>query len=429
MMNYPNEKRHHVVVVGAGFGGLYAVNELVDSNVDVTLIDRRNFHLFQPLLYQVATGTISATDVSAPIRSIFGKKENITVRLDSATGIDVRSRYINTKSHTRIKYDDLIIATGVSHHYFGHHEWQKNAPGLKTIEDALEMRRKIFTAFELAENESDPTRRKQLLTFVIVGGGPTGVELAGALADLAFRTFEKQFHNINTKEECSIFLLEGLPNVLPSFKESLSEVTRGYLMEMGVEVLTSSLVTDIQNDTVYYKIKDESRKIEAKTILWGAGVMASVMGKILADATGVQLDNVGRVIVNKDFTIPEHDNIFVIGDLARFKDGNDYLPGVATVAMQSGQFVAKFIKNRISDNKSYKKEFKYNNKGSLAVIGRNKAVADLGFITSKGFIAWLLWIFIHILYLIGFGSKVSVITKWALSYFNQDKGNRLIFIK
>ena len=217
--------------------------------------------------------------------------------------------------------------------------------------------------------------------------------------------------------------------MLPSFKESLSEVTRGYLTEMGVEVLTSSLVTDIQNDTVYYKIKDESRKIEAKTILWGAGVMASVMGKILADSTGVQLDNVGRVIVNKDFTIPEHDNIFVIGDLARFKDGNDYLPGVATVAMQSGQFVAKFIKNRISDNKSYKKEFKYNNKGSLAVIGRNKAVADLGFITSKGFIAWLLWIFIHILYLIGFGSKVSVITKWALSYFNQDKGNRLIFIK
>ena len=428
-MNTSNGKRHHVVVVGAGFGGLYAVNELVDSDVDVTLIDRRNFHLFQPLLYQVATGTISATDVSAPIRSIFGKKENITVRLDSATGIDVRSRYLNTKSHTRIKYDDLIIATGVSHHYFGHYEWQKNAPGLKTIEDALEMRRKIFTAFELAENESDPIRRKQLLTFVIVGGGPTGVELAGALADLAYKTFEKHFHNINTKKECSIYLLEGLPNVLPSFKESLSEVTRGYLTEMGVEVLTSSLVTDIQNDTVFYQIGDQSKKIEAKTILWGAGVMASVMGKILSDATGAELDSVGRVIVNKDFTVGKHDNIFVIGDLARFKDGNDFLPGVATVAMQSGQFVANLIKNRAGNKKNYKKEFKYRNKGNLAVIGRNKAVADLGFITSKGFIAWLLWIFVHILYLIGFGSKVSVLSKWALSYFNQDKGNRLIFIK
>ena len=427
-MNIENAKRHHVVVVGAGFGGLYAVNELVNSNVDVTLIDRRNFHLFQPLLYQVATGTISATDVSAPIRSIFGEKENITVRLDSATGIDVRSRYLNTKSHTKIKYDDLIIATGVSHHYFGHYEWQKNAPGLKTIEDALEMRRKIFTAFELAENETDPTRRKQLLTFVIVGGGPTGVELAGALADLAYKTFEKQFHNINTKKECSIYLLEGLPNVLPSFKQSLSEVTRGYLTEMGVKVLTSSLVTDIQNDTVFYKMNNESKKIEAKTILWGAGVMASVMGKILSEATGVELDNVGRVIVNKDFTVGDHDNIFVIGDLARFKEGSNYLPGVATVAMQSGEFVAKLIKNRAA-NKNYKKEFKFKNKGNLAVIGRNKAVADLGFVTSKGFIAWLLWIFIHILYLIGFGSKVSVLTKWAMSYFNQDKGNRLIFTK
>lgn len=428
-MSNIREKRRHVVVVGAGFGGLYAVNELVDTDVDVTLIDRRNFHLFQPLLYQVATGTISATDVSAPIRSIFGKKENVTIRLDSATGIDVRSGHINTRSHTRIKYDDLIISTGVSHHYFGHYEWQKNAPGLKTIEDALEMRRKIFTAFELAENETDPARRKQLLTFVIVGGGPTGVELAGALADLAFRTFEKQFHNINTKEECLIYIIEGLPNVLPSFKETLSEITRTYLTEMGVQVLTSSVVTDIQNDTVFYKTGDENKKIEAKTILWGAGVMASVMGKIISEATGAELDKVGRVIVNKDFTVADHDNIFVIGDLARFKEGNDYLPGVATVAMQSGQFVAKLIKKRESGSTNYQKEFKYKNKGNLAVIGRNKAVADLGFMTSKGFIAWLLWIFIHILYLIGFGSKVSVITKWALSYFNQDKGNRLIFTK
>ena len=423
------EKKHHVVVVGAGFGGLYAVHELVDTNVEVTLIDRRNFHLFQPLLYQVATGTISAPDISAPIRSIFGDKKNVTVRMDSVTGIEPNSRYVQTYSHSKIRYDDLIIATGVSHHYFGHHDWQRHAPGLKTVEDALEIRRRIFTAFELAENETDPIRRKQFLRFVIVGGGPTGVELAGAMADLAFITLDKHFHNLETKKECEIYLLEGLPNILPSFKESLSKISKKYLENMGVKVLVNSLVTDIQNDAVFFTSDGEKKSIESKTILWGAGVMASVMGKILNDTTGVELDKVGRVLVNKDFTLPNYDNIFVIGDLARFTVGKEeYLPGIAPVAMQSGVFVAELIKKRAA-GKDYKKEFKYKNKGNLAVIGRNKAVADLGYFTTKGFIAWILWIFIHICYLIGFDNKASVLVKWALNYFNQDKGTRLIFLK
>lgn len=424
MSNKEND-RHHVVVIGAGFGGLYAVHELVNSNVDVTLIDRRNFHLFQPLLYQVATGTISVSDVTAPIRSIFGDKKNITIRLDVATGINPRNGYVQTASHTKIPFDDLIVATGVSHHYFGHHEWHKDAPGLKTIEDALEVRRRIFTAFELAENETDPVRRKQLLTFVIIGGGPTGVELAGALADLAFRTLAGHFHNLDTKKECEIFLLEAMPNLLPSYKDSLSKVTKTYLEDMGVTVLTNSRVNDIQSDAVFYAGTNEAVRIESKTILWGAGVMASVMGKILADSTGVELDRVGRVLVEKDFSVPNHDNIFVIGDLSRLKNGADYLPGIAPVAMQSGIFVARLIKNR-AQNKDYEKEFKYKNKGLLAVIGRNKAVADLGFFTATGFFAWVLWIFVHICYLIGFDNKISVLIKWALNYFNEDKGTRLI---
>lgn len=424
MVNSINRK-HQVVVVGAGFGGLYAVHELVGSDLDVTIIDRRNFHLFQPLLYQVATGTISAPDISAPIRSIFGDKKNVTVRLDAATGIDPQNKYIETASHTKISYDDLIVATGASHHYFGHHDWQRRAPGLKTVEDALDIRSRIFTAFELAENETDPIRKKQLLTFVIIGGGPTGVELAGALADLAFKTLEGHFHNVDTKRECEVILLEAMPHLLPSFKEPLSKITKKYLENMGVKVLVGSQVTDIQNETVFFAGENAEGKIESKTIIWGAGVMASVMGKVLADSTGVGLDRVGRVLVNKDFSIPKYDNIFVIGDLARLKNDGKYLPGIAPVAMQAGRFVANLIKNR-AQGKDYKKEFKYKNKGLLAVIGRNKAVADLGLFSSKGFIAWLLWVFIHISYLIGFDSKISVLIKWAMNYFNEDKGTRLI---
>ncbi len=424
-----NTKKHHVVVIGAGFGGLYAVKQFVNTDIDVTLIDRRNFHLFQPLLYQVATGTISAPDISAPIRSIFGDKKNITVRLDIANGIDPYNRYVQTRNHARIRYDDLIVATGVSHHYFGNDEWEKHAPGLKSVEDAFEMRRKIFTAFEQAENETDPLRRKQLLTFVIIGGGPTGVELAGALADLAFKTLDGHFHNINTKKECEIYLIEALPQVLPTFDKKLSEITKKYLERMGIKVLTDSRVTEITSDTVAFEKNKERQVIETKTTLWGAGVKASAWGMILSEAADAQVDRVGRVLVKKDFSIPNYSNIFVIGDLARFQDSkNEFIPGVAPAAMQAGEYVAKLIKNRINGDKSFK-EFEYKDKGNLAVIGRNRAVADLGFYKAQGFVAWLLWLFVHICFLIGFDNKVSVLIKWALNYFNQDKGTRLIFVK
>tara|TARA_B000000609_G_C24180818_1_gene358117 strand:- start:908 stop:2188 length:1281 start_codon:yes stop_codon:yes gene_type:complete len=424
-----NKKKHHVVVIGAGFGGLYAVKQFVNTDIEVTLVDKRNFHLFQPLLYQVATGTISAPDISAPVRSIFGDKKNITVRLDIANGIDPYNRYIQTKSHARIRYDDLIVATGVSHHYFGNDEWEKHAPGLKSIEDAFEMRRRIFSAFEMAENETDPGRRKQLLNFVIIGGGPTGVELAGALADLAFKTLDGHFHNIDTKKECEIYLIEALPKVLPTFENKLSDISKKYLEKMGVNVLTNSKVVDITSDTVIYEQKGQRHVLETKTTLWGAGVRASAWGMILSEAANVEVDKVGRVYVKKDFSLPKYNNIFVIGDLARFQDkNNEFLPGVAPVAMQAGEFVAKLIKAR-AEGYNFSEEFTYKDKGSLAVIGRNKAVADLGYMKAQGFVAWILWIFVHICFLIGFDNKVSVLIKWALNYFNQDKGTSLIFVK
>ena len=294
-----NTKKHHVVVIGAGFGGLYAVKQFVNTDIDVTLIDRRNFHLFQPLLYQVATGTISAPDISAPIRSIFGDKKNITVRLDIANGMRSYNRYVQTRNHARIRYDDLIVATGVSHHYFGNDEWE-NMPGLKSVEDAFEMRRKIFTAFEQAENETDPLRRKQLLTFVIIGGGPTGVELAGALADLAFKTLDGHFHNINTKE-CEICLIEALPQVLPTFDKKLSEITKKYLERMGIKVLTDSRVTEITSDTVAFEKNKERQVIETKTTLWGAGVKAYCLGMILSEAADAQVDKWAGFLLKKIF--------------------------------------------------------------------------------------------------------------------------------
>ena len=291
------------------------------------------------------------------------------------------------------------------------------------------MRRKIFTAFEQAENETDPLRRKQLLTFVIIGGGPTGVELAGALADLAFKTLDGHFHNINTKKECEIYLIEALPQVLPTFDKKLSEITKKYLERMGIKVLTDSRVTEITSDTVAFEKNKERQVIETKTTLWGAGVKASAWGMILSEAADAQVDRVGRVLVKKDFSIPNYSNIFVIGDLARFQDSkNEFIPGVAPAAMQAGEYVAKLIKNRVNGDKSFK-EFEYKDKGNLAVIGRNRAVADLGFYKAQGFVAWLLWLFVHICFLIGFDNKVSVLIKWALNYFNQDKGTRLIFVK
>ncbi|HIK16296.1 MAG TPA: NAD(P)/FAD-dependent oxidoreductase [Leptolyngbyaceae cyanobacterium M33_DOE_097] len=415
--------KHRVVIVGGGFGGLYAAKSLGRAPVHVTLIDKRNFHLFQPLLYQVATGTVSPADISSPLRAILARNKNTRVLMEEVLDLDADRQCVITKDN-EIPYDTLVLATGVSHHYFGNDQWKDTAPGLKTVEDALEMRRRIFLAFEAAEKETDPAKRLAWLTFVIVGGGPTGVELAGAIAELAHATLKEDFRSINTTE-ARILLLEGLDRVLPPYPPELSAEAEASLRLLGVDVRTKTLVTNIEDGVVSAKQGDVVEQIPAQTILWAAGVKASAMGKILAERTRAELDRVGRVIVGPDLSVPDYPNIFVIGDLAHYAHQDDKpLPGVAPVAMQQGEYVARLIRQRLMGNDL--SPFEYNNNGSLAVIGQNKAVADLGFMKLSGPLAWLVWVFAHIFYLIEFDNKLIVLTQWAWSYFTRNRGARLI---
>ncbi|QZZ21594.1 NAD(P)/FAD-dependent oxidoreductase [Leptothermofonsia sichuanensis E412] len=414
---------HRVVIVGGGFGGLYAAKGLGRAPVEVTLVDKRNFHLFQPLLYQVATGTLSPADISSPLRGILNRFKNIQVLMDEVIDLDPAAQTIILPGR-EIPYDSLIVATGVSHHYFGNDHWQPTAPGLKTVEDALEMRRRIFMAFEAAEKEPDPEKRRAWLTFVIVGGGPTGVELAGAIAELAFNTLKHDFRNIDTAET-QILLLEGLDRILPPYLPELSAKAAAALQRLGITVQTQSMVTDIANDIVTYKRNGQMEAIAAKTILWAAGVKASAMGQVLANRTHASLDRSGRVIVEPDLSIAHHPNIFVIGDLAHFAhQGDKPLPGVAPVAVQEGEYVARLIKKRLQGESL--PPFTYVDAGSLAVIGQNAAVVDLGFIRLTGAIAWLAWVFVHIYYLIEFDNKLIVMLQWGWNYFTRNRGARLI---
>lgn len=418
-----NQSPHHVVIVGGGFGGLYAAKALAKAPVKVTLIDKRNFHLFQPLLYQVATGGLSAGDISSPLRAVLSRQKNAEVLMGEVTDVDPKQQTIKLQNR-QLTYDTLIVATGVSHHYFGNDQWAPKAPGLKTVEDALEMRRRIFLAFEAAEKETDPEKRRAWLTFVLIGGGPTGVELAGALAELAYSTLKNDFRNIDTSE-AKILLLEGMDRVLPPYPAELSAKAKASLEHLGVTVQTNTLVTNIEDNIVTIRRGDQIEQIPAQTILWAAGMKASGMGAVLSNATGVELDRAGRVIVTPDLSVSEHPNIFVIGDLANFphQDGKP-LPGVAPVAMQQGQYVAHLIKKRLKGETL--PAFKYAEYGSLAVIGRNAAVVDLGFVKFAGFPAWLAWIFVHIFFLIEFDNKLIVMVQWAWSYFTRNRGARLI---
>ena len=414
---------HRVVIVGGGFGGLYAAKSLRRSPVQVTLIDRRNFHLFQPLLYQVATGSLSPADISSPLRGILSNCKNTSVLMDEVVDIDPQQQLVKMQGQ-EIEYDSLIVATGVSHHYFGNVHWKTTAPGLKTIEDALEIRRRIFIAFETAEKELDPEKRQALLTFVIVGGGPTGVELAGAIADLAFKTLKKDFRSIDTTA-AKIILLEGMDRLLPPYPPDLSEKAAIALTKLGVTVRTKTLVTNIEDNTVTAKQGDQVEQIPAHTILWAAGVKASGMGKILADCTGASLDRVGRVMVEPNLSIAGHPNIFVIGDLANFPhQGEKPLPGIAPVAVQEGKYLAKLITEGLRGKTL--PPFQYEEVGNLAVIGQNAAVADLGFVKLSGFLAWFVWSFAHIYYLIEFDNKLVVMVQWGWSYFTRNRGARLI---
>ena len=414
---------HRVVIVGGGFGGLYTAKALGRAPVAVTLIDKRNFHLFQPLLYQVATGSLSPADISSPLRGVLNSSKNTQVLMDEVVDLDPQQQKVMLKGET-LDYDTLIVATGVSHHYFGNDQWKQTAPGLKTIEDALEMRRRIFVAFEAAEKQTDEAKRRALLTFVIVGGGPTGVELAGAIAELAFKTLKRDFRNIDTTET-QILLLEGFDRILPPYSPDLSAKAEASLTRLGVTVETKVLVTNINDNIVTVKRDGQEEYIPAHTVLWAAGVKASAMGQVLADRTGATLDRVGRVMVEPNLSLAAYPNIFVIGDLANFPhQGERPLPGVAHVAMQEGEYVAKLIKQQLLGNTVA--PFVYKDFGSLAVIGQNEAVVDLGFVKFDGPLAWLLWVFAHIYFLIEFDNKLIVLLQWGWNYFTRKRGARII---
>jgi NADH:ubiquinone reductase (H+-translocating) len=419
-----NSEAHHVVIIGGGFGGLYAAKALRRSPVKVTVLDKRNFHLFQPLLYQVATGSLSPGDIASPIRGVLAGYKNIQVLLAEVKDIEPKERKVILDDE-ELTYDTLVVATGVSHAYFGHNEWQKWAPGLKTVEDAREIRRRILLAFEEAEKEQDLKKRDAWLTFVLIGGGTTGVELAGALADIAHNTLKNEFINIDPTQ-AKIILLQGNERLLPTYHPELSTNAKASLERLGVTVRTGTRVTNIEEHKVTLSSKDgHTEEIQAQTILWAAGVQASPMGQVLESRTGVKRDSSGRIMVNPDFTIPDDPNIFVIGDLANFSYGNEEpLPGVAPVAMQEGAYVAKLIQRRLVGKSM--PAFHYVDRGSLAVIGRNAAVVDLGFIRLQGFPAWVIWSFIHIYFLVGFDDRLMVFIQWAWSYLTFKRGARLI---
>lgn len=414
---------HKVVIVGGGFGGLYAAQALKDAPVKVTLIDKRNFHLFQPLLYQVATGSLSPADISSPLRLVLRGQKNAQILLDRAIDIDPdRQKVILPDGE--VDYDTAIVATGVSHHYFGNEHWKESAPGLKTLEDALLMRRRIYSAFEEAEKETDPESRRAWLTFVIVGGGPTGVELAGAISEIAHSALKQDFHRIDTSTT-RILLVEGLDRILPSYPPDLSAKAEASLHRLGATVKTQTIVTNIVENSVTVRRGQEEEVIAARTILWAAGVKASGMGKVLHERAGANLDRAGRVLVEPDLSVPNYPNIFVIGDLANFAhQGDKPLPGIAPVAMQQGKYVAKSIEQRLKGQNL--PPFQYIDRGSLAVIGQNYAVVDLGFVRLSGIVAWIVWVFAHIYYLIEFDNKLVVMLQWGWNYFTRGRGARLI---
>ena len=404
----------HVVIIGAGFGGLAAVRGLRRVPVRITIVDRSNHHLFQPLLYQVATAALSPADIAAPIRRIFRGQGNVSVVLAEATGVDVDGRRVILADGS-IDYDILIVATGATHAYFGHEEWAEFAPGLKSLGDALEIRRRMLLAFEIAEREPEEARRRAWMTFVIVGAGPTGVELAGTLAEVSRQTLARDFRRINTAS-ARVILVEAGDRVLPAFEEPLSESARKQLEELGVSVWTGVKVTAIDAEGVGIG----SERVEARTVLWAAGVAGSPIARTL----GVPLDRAGRVAVEPDLTVPGREEIYVIGDLARIEQDGAPVPGVAPAAMQQGEHAARNIAAALAGRP--RRPFRYVDKGMLATIGRGAAVGKVGRFRFTGLVAWLLWLFVHILFLIGFRNRLVVMIQWAWSYFTFDRGARLI---
>ena len=420
-----NSGAKRVVIVGGGFGGLYAAKVLGRSPLALTLIDRRNFHLFQPLLYQVATGGLSPGEIASPLRFVLSRNRNTEVLLGDVTDIDVAGHQVILRDGKTCTYDYLIVATGATHHYFGKDNWEALAPGLKTIENATEIRSRLLIAFEHAEREPDPVKRREWLNFVIVGGGPTGVELAGALGEIANDTLRHDFRHIDPSQS-QITLVEGEPRVLNGFPPDLSAKAEQQLIRLGVRTRTASRVIDIDETGVLVQSAGGTDRVPTRTVLWAAGVRANKLGRVLGERAGAPLDKTGRVLVEPDLSVPGHPEIFVIGDLASFlHQGGKPLPGVAPVAMQQGRYVARLIRLR-AEGETAHKPFRYFNKGNLATIGRNKAVADFGFIHISGFFAWFTWVFVHLMYLVEFDNRLLVLTEWVYNYFTRNRGARLI---
>lgn len=420
--------KHHVVIIGGGFGGLCAARALRRAPVRVTLIDRRNHHLFQPLLYQVATGGLSPANIAAPLRALLKKAANVSVQLGEVKGFDLDEQRVLLRGSKMVSYDSLIVAAGAGQNYFGRSEWKDLAPGLKSLEDATRIRRKVLLAFEKAEMEPDPQRVRALLTFVVVGAGPTGVELAGALAEVSRRTLVGEFRNIDPAS-ARVLLVEGASRVLSSFSESQSARAQRSLEKLGVEVKTGWVVHHIGSQEVELKagFEDDAERTKVRTsnILWAAGVEGSPLGRELDRASGCGLDRAGRVEVQPDCSIKGRPNVFVIGDLAHYSHGSEHpLPGLAPVAMQQGRYVAQVIKRRFEGRTT--PPFRYADKGNMATIGRSKAVAEIASLRFWGFPAWLTWLFVHLLYLAEFENRVLVLVQWGWSYFTRNRSARLI---
>jgi NADH:ubiquinone reductase (H+-translocating) len=407
--------RPRIVIIGGGFGGLKAAESLARLPVQITLLDRKNHHTFQPLLYQVATAGISPAEIAAPIRDILARHEDIEVLLGEVLGFDLEQRIVKVHGF-ELPYDYLVVAAGTTHAYFGHDEWEPLAPGLKTIEDALEIRRRILLAYELAEREAAITGKHRPLNFIVVGAGPTGVELAGTLAEIAHKSLAESFHHIDPAKT-RVLLVEAGPSILTAYPEDLQRSAVEQLQHLGVEVRTNSAVTEVRSGEV--RIGDDV--LPAEVVLWAAGVSASPLGRAL----GVPVDRAGRVFVEPDLSLPGHPEVFVIGDLASLKDAHGKpLPGVAPVALQQGKWVARQVAADLAGHP--RQTFRYHDKGSLATIGRAAAIAQFGKIHISGFIAWLAWLFIHILFLIGFRNRIVVMFQWAWSYLTYERAARLI---
>jgi len=420
---------HRVVIVGGGFGGLYAARELgSDRRVELTVVDRRNFHLFQPLLYQVATGALAPGEIAQPLRAILRRRRNTRVVLGRATAINPAAREVMLSDGGSVPYDSLIVATGAHFSYFGNEAWAPHAPGLKTIDDATEIRRRIFIAFEAAEREANPERRREWMTFVIVGGGPTGVELAGALGEIAHDTLRRDFDAINPADS-RILLVEALDRILPTYPDDRSRSAQRQLERLGVEVHTQTRVIHVDEHCVRVEAGGGQQTIPTMTVLWAAGVLASSFVRQLAQVTGAETDKAGRAVVEADLTLPGHPEIFVVGDAALMpaRDGKP-VPGVAQGAIQGGRYAARTIRRRLSGQST--PPFRYRDRGDVAIIGRLAGVTNIPWLgrlgRAGGFPAWLLWLGIHIFYLIGFANRLVVITRWAWSFVTHGRGSRLI---